>query len=704
MTTECVSCKGTGSIILREKACPDCKGTGKAKSIRLERISEKDLGKLIGGNMVCMSCEGTGKVNVTEPCKACGGMGKFAMCVVCGKEISGRGELCETCAKKQMVHLLSPECDTREVEPGKIYEGKVQGHANFGVFVDLNPQLRGLIHSSNIDYIPEIGDKIFVEVKNIASNGNIELIPRSPKEFQMIQVEKQLPRRKTTELPRYLGKLSHISGEVIQIKQTGGPTIFTISDEDGAVQCAAFEKAGERAYPEIKSETIVKVIGEPSIRNGALQVEIRSIKQLWGQDAIHIKEQIESAIDKRSEPHDIEFLIKSSILEKLRPRMKNAAKLIRKAVYKSRPIIIRHHADADGITSAIAIERALLPLIRDVGGTDADRHFFRRSPSKAPFYELEDVTKDLTFALEDQERYSQKMPLVVLMDNGATDEDMPAMKQAIIYGVDVMVIDHHHPDGTIDSMVVEHVNPAYGGGDFGITTGMMGTEIARMINPDVTEEIKHLPAVSAVGDRSAAPEGDAYKALVSDRYKLEDLKKIALALDYEAFWQRFSDGRGLMNDILNLSSNIRHQQIVRLLNEQANAAISEQLEASMPNVKTQKLKNGAIMNVIDVENYAHKFTFPPPGKTIGEIHDRLCIQHAGQPLVTIGYGPDFAVLRSRGVKMNIPGIVKELRSEIKGGGVSGGGHLVVGSIKFVEGMRKEVLAKLAEKIGMAGIE
>jgi RecJ-like exonuclease len=703
MTTECTSCKGTGTIILSEKECPDCKGTGKPKSISLERLTEKDLGKLIGGSMNCISCKGTGKIPLTEPCKACGGRGKFVTCTVCGKEITGKGELCESCARKQPVHILSPECDTRELEIGKIYEGKVQGHANFGVFIDLNPQLRGLIHSSNLNFIPEIGDRIFVEVKNIASNGNIELLPKSIKEFQVIQVEKQLPRRKTTELTKYIGKLVHLSGEVIQIKQTGGPTIFSISDEDGTVQCAAFEKAGERAYPEIKSETIVKVIGEPSMRNGALQVEIRNIRQLWGGDASGIKEQIESAIDRRAEPHEIQFLVKSDILEKLRPRMKNAAKVIRKAAYKSRPIIIRHHADADGITSAIAIERALLPIIREIGGSDADRHFFRRSPSKAPFYELEDVTKDLTFALEDQERFSQKMPLVVLMDNGATEEDMPAMKQAVIYGVEIMVIDHHHPDGTIDPMVLEHVNPAYAGGDFGITTGMIGTEIARMINPDVTEEIKHLPAVSAVGDRSAAPEADAYKALVADKYKVEDLKKMALAIDFEAFWQRFNDGRGIMNDILNLNSNVRHQQIVKLLNEQANAAITEQLEASMPNVKTQKLPNGAVLNVIDVENYAHKFTFPPPGKTSGEIHDRLCSQYAGQPLVTIGYGPDFAVLRSRGVKMNIPQIVKELHSEIKGGGVSGGGHLVVGSIKFVEGMRKEVLAKLAEKIGAAGI-
>ena len=34
----------------------------------------------------------------------------------------------------------------------------------------------------------------------------------------------------------------------------------------------------------------------------------------------------------------------------------------------------------------------------------------------------------------------------------------------------------------------------------------------------------------------------------------------------------------------------------------------------------------------------------------------------------------------------------------------GGGHLVVGSIKFVGGLRTKVLAKLAEKIGKAEVE
>ena len=33
-----------------------------------------------------------------------------------------------------------------------------------------------------------------------------------------------------------------------------------------------------------------------------------------------------------------------------------------------------------------------------------------------------------------------------------------------------------------------------------------------------------------------------------------------------------------------------------------------------------------------------------------------------------------------------------------------GGHLVVGSIKFVGGIRKDVLAKLAEKIAACGVD
>jgi RecJ-like exonuclease len=233
---------------------------------------------------------------------------------------------------------------------------------------------------------------------------------------------------------------------------------------------------------------------------------------------------------------------------------------------------------------------------------------------------------------------------------------------------------------------------------------MLCAEVARMINPGISDTIKHLPAVSAVGDRSEAPEAGRYISLVSDLYTLEELKEMALALDYEQFWLKFSSGKGLIDDILDLGDHTIHKNLVSLLCEQANTMIKEQLETCLFNVKSQKLANGAIMNVIDVENYAQKFTFPPPGKTSGEVHDVFVKRNPDKPVVTIGYGPDFAVIRSKGVLMNIPRIVRELREEIKGAGVSGGGHLVVGSIKFVEGMRTEVLSRLAEKIASTEVE
>jgi RecJ-like exonuclease len=297
------------------------------------------------------------------------------------------------------------------------------------------------------------------------------------------------------------------------------------------------------------------------------------------------------------------------------------------------------------------------------------------------------------------------MPLVLLTDNGSTEEDEPAYKIASVYDIPFVVIDHHHPDATIDKYLLAHVNPYHAGGDFGITAGMLGTEVARLINPKVEPLIRHLPAVAGVGDRSEAPERALFLGLVRDQYPEEACREIALALDYEQFWLRFNDGREIVKDILNITGNAeRHRKLIRLLVDGANAMIEDQMSACMPHVVPRVLKNGACLFLIDVEIHAHKFTFPPPGKTSGEVHDRLCKQNAGKPVVTIGFGPDFAVLRSRGVLMNIPRMVRELRNEIPGGGISGGGHLVVGSIKFVEGMREVVLEALIRKIADADVQ
>lgn len=606
-----------------------------------------------------------------------------------------------------IVYRMGQGCDLGDVEVGKTYIGRVQGFANFGTFIQLNDRVKGLVHKSNARTVHRERESILVRVMNIRNNGNIDLEEVTIPVYTVEMVEKKSTAVRLSELGGKVGRTVSIEGEVAQVKQTSGPTIFTIVDESGTENAAAFVEAGVRAYPEAELGDIVRIVGEVMMRQNQLQIEVENLTLLAGEDAETVRDRIDRALDQRAEPPDVPLLIESEVLERVKPEMRKVAKIIRRAVFSSQPIIIRHHADADGICSGVAIEQAVISLIRESGGDfDADYYLVKRAPSKAPFYEIEDITRDLDYATKDHARYGQKMPLVILTDNGSTEEDLPSMKIARVYDLPIAVIDHHHPDAIVDQYVVGHVNPYHVGGDYGITAGMLGTEVARLINPAIENLIRHLPAVAGVGDRSEAPERARFLALVKDTYTEQDCKDIALALDYLQFWLRFNDGREIVKDVLNLAGNSeRHKKMVSYQVEGANLAIQDQMSACMPHVRHQTLSNSAELFLIDVEIHAHKFTFPPPGKTSGEVHDRLCQQHAGSPVVTIGFGPDFAVLRSRGVMMNIPKMVRELRDEIPGGGISGGGHLVVGSIKFVEGMRDEVLKGLIDKISLvsAGI-
>ena len=340
---------------------------------------------------------------------------------------------------------------------------------------------------------------------------------------------------------------------------------------------------------------IVRVIGEVMMRNNQLQIEADGVAALTGDEEEIVRTRIEKALDARAEPENIRPLVKSDVLDNLMPEMRKVAKIIRKAVFTAQPIILRHHADADGICSAVAIEQAVVSLIRESGGDfDADYYLFKRAPSKAPFYEIEDITRDLDFALKDHARFGQKMPLVILTDNGSTEEDEASYKIASVYDIPFVVIDHHHPDATIDKYLVGHVNPYHVGGDFGVTAGMLGTEVARFDQSPGRTPHPDLPAGCRVGDRGEAPERGLYLALAGDRYSEQACKDIALALDYEQFWLRFNDGREIVKDILDLVGNHeRHQKLIGLLVDGANAMIEDQMNACMPHVEARVLPNEA---------------------------------------------------------------------------------------------------------------
>ena len=286
----------------------------------------------------------------------------------------------------------------------------------------------------------------------------------------------------------------------------------------------------------------------------------------------------------------------------------------------------------------------------------------------------------------------------------ATEEDIAALKHAKVFGIETVVVDHHYPgevvDGKalVDQCVDSHVNPYLVDGDSQLTAGALSVELAGMINPDIRENIKHLPAIAAVGDHAECMEVDRYLEVAKEcGYDRDYLDKIATCVDFESYFLRFNNGRGVINTLLGLDDRDRQEALLDVLMAESDKRVETQLKAAMPNVKTEYFDNGIQFNSLDVEKYAHKFTYPAPGKTTGYVHDRL-VQEKGedQPIMTLANGPDFAVLRATEVikndyNFNLNNVITKIQEEIPQAGADGGGHEVAGSLKFVEGLEEEVL-------------
>ena len=604
---------------------------------------------------------------------------------------------------------LAPGCTSDDIEEGARYFATVNGIVEYGVFVDLSDHVSGLVHESNLNGTYEVGDELVVRLVEIRENGDLgfEEFDADLDSINRIDIAHG-DHAAVADLDDNEGETVYVEGDVVQIKQTAGPTVFSVRDGTGIVPCAAFEEAGVRAYPAVEIDDTVRITGTVETHEGAPQLEVQELVRLRGEAQTEVRNRVEAALEETAEPADPEPLIEWPAFDSLRPDLKAVARRLRLAVLEGRPIRVRHHADGDGMCAALPVQLAIENFISEIhSDPGAPRYLFKRLPSKAPYYEMEDVTRDLNFALEDEERHGQRLPLLFMVDNGSTEEDTPADRALAQYDIPILAVDHHHPDpDAVDPLLEEHVNPYLHGEDYRITTGMMCVELARMIDPSITEDLEHVPAVAGLADRSKADAMDDYLQLAAEAgYDEDELADIVEAMDYAAHWLRYQSGPNLISDALDLDCDDpdRHRELVEFLSSRARRDVEEQLDNAEPHVEHERLENGAHLYRLDVENHAQRFTYPAPGKTTGELHDRK-VTETGDPVITIGYGPDFSVLRSDGVRLDIPNMVTELQDELAGAGVSGGGHLVVGSIKFVPGARERVLDALVGKMEAAELD
>jgi len=601
------------------------------------------------------------------------------------------------------VYICGATISHEDLEVGQLHKGKIVAKVKQGFLVRLSPILKGLLKFIDCKKEHNIGDEVIVKVIDVRPElKEIDLIEEIVENPEEERIEKDIETRKIVHV-KEMNELVKVKGQVINIT-ISGPTIFTITDGSSIIWVSCLEEPGIRAYPEVNIGDYIEVIGYTTYYAEKPQIMASYVRKLNENEVEELKEIIEKNLEEISTPKEIKFLIESETLEKLKDRMINAAKLIKKAIYTGTPILIRHHYDCDGTCGGLALEMAISEIVKEVNpNPEAVWHYIVRKPIKAPYYHEEDVVKDIVFSFEDNLRFNQKLPLIIVVDNGSGSEDIPAYKRLKELGFDIIVVDHHKPDliedgkSTVDEYLLEHINPRLFGLSGEFTAGMLATELAILVNPNIREKVSHLPAIAGTGDRSEHPDYEKYLEIAKNKgLELEDLKKIAEVFDYEAYYMKFMAGRGFVERILGVYDVKFSKEYANKIYEIVKERQERQLNVVLPHVKEVNYGDLKVI-YIDVEKFAYKFEYPAPGKTVGLVHDYYKNKYKG-PIVSVGHGPDFIILRAneKSVELgfDVIKLCKFLEEKVPDAGVLGGGHEDAGSIKFIEGRKDKIMKSL----------
>ncbi|OGJ17080.1 hypothetical protein A3K73_01485 [Candidatus Pacearchaeota archaeon RBG_13_36_9] len=492
-----------------------------------------------------------------------------------------------------------------------------------------------------------------------------------------------------------------VKGMVEKVVQTGGPTVFVASDGTGSLALKGFVKPGERAYPEIEEGDIVSAIVTIGDFQGGIEGEIQKISKLSPDEREYFLKKIVEIQKSRAAVNPIPFLVKSQILEKLRNLFIKAATEIRLAIIQNRPIIVRHHNDTDGYSAGYALERAILPLIiKQQLSEKAAWEYFLRAPCAAPFYEIDDSIRDVALSLRNVAKFSNKMPLVIIADNGSSPEDLLGIKHGKVHGMEFIVVDHHYSEtDLITPEVLTHINPFLVGEDGArFSAGMLCTELARLINP--VDNIEQIPAMAGLADRIEIRNPEVIeqylKIAEKNGYSKELLKNISTVIDFVSSKIRFMEVREYIG-VLFGEPRDRQKQLVETLEPHIRKLKEKGLAISKANAKTIEIGK-TTLQFIEIDKTFPGFGFyPKPGMCVGMIHDDLQATKGVTNLVTVGIMETAMTLRATdSANFSVHDLIKFLDEKSPDSFVEGGGHKNAGSINFLPS-KKDIIFKLLKE-------
>lgn len=407
----------------------------------------------------------------------------------------------------------------------------------------------------------------------------------------------------------------------------------------------------------------------------------------------------------------MKFLIESSVLQKLKPQIQELLQILKTAIESKQPICLRHHADADGYTAGIALERALVPLVGAQHRRERDVSlYFQRLPSLTPYYSYEDATRDIQNILRSAEQFATKPPLFLFLDLGSGPENVSSYHKIKVYGATIAVIDHHPPNPHISPLTLVHINPHLVGSTYDYSAGMLCAEIAHLLvgekedkKDNNAKELRDphfafIAAVSGTADKIASEEYKKYMSIASHNgFPKEFVHKVAQAIDYEAHVLGSTSGREIVQDLLGKDEK-RQQKLLALIEKQIDKFFKAQLACCLHYAQQEEKKHFLYIKVPIEDVLSNRNAYPPRGKTIGLVQQHF--NDNGKKAITVGIGKTSFNFRASteiaGFDIHI--FMDLCKKKLPYAQINGGGHRVAGSVTFVAAAKEEVEKLLDEYV------